>query len=382
MPFSRRKMLALAGGGAILAAAGGAAAFALTRTPHRAQAPWAAAGGPAYAEKRRRALSWAILAPNPHNRQPWIADLPGEDGIEIFLDPARLLPATDPFNRQITIGLGCFLELLALAAGADGHTADIAPFPEGDAPAFAGRTPAARITLRPGGAADPLFAHAATRRSAKEPFDMARPVAPEAMATALSAVRRLRAGASADPAQVAPLRALLLAAFETEMRTVPAYLESVDVMRLGRAEIEANPDGIDLGGPFLEGLMFAGLLTRDGLREVGGTMWQQGLDANLATYRETPAFVWLCSPANTREDQIAAGRDWLRLNLATTGLGLSLHPVSQALQEYPEMAGHYRTAHALLARQGETVQMLGRLGYREPVPPAPRWPIEAKIRHG
>ena len=47
---SRRRVLALAGGGTVLAATAGAGAFALTRTPHAALAPWEAAGG--YADAR------------------------------------------------------------------------------------------------------------------------------------------------------------------------------------------------------------------------------------------------------------------------------------------------------------------------------------------
>jgi len=67
------------------------------------------------------------------------------------------------------------------------------------------------------------------------------------------------------------------------------------------------------------------------------------------------------------------------LNLQTTGLGMGLQPLSQALQEYPEMAEHYDQIHKELAEDGETVQMFGRLGYCAPVPESPRWPLEAKI---
>ena len=63
-------------------------------------------------------------------------------------------------------------------------------------------------------------------------------------------------------------------------------------------------------------------------------------------------------------------------------MGLSLHPVSQALQEYPEMAAHYAQAHELLAQEGHTVQMLGRVGYGPDIPRTPRWPLEAKLTRG
>ena len=56
-----------------------------------------------------------------------------------------------------------------------------------------------------------------------------------------------------------------------------------------------------------------------------------------------------------------------------------MQPLSQALQEFPEMAGLYREAHARLAPRGGTVQMLCRIGHGAAVGPSPRWPLEAKL---
>ena len=78
--------------------------------------------------------------------------------------------------------------------------------------------------------------------------------------------------------------------------------------------------------------------------------------------------------------QLQAGRRYVRANLIATSLGLALHPVSQSLQEYPEMAEKYGWIHRLLGAQGEErIQMLARLGYGTKVEPAPRWPIEKHI---
>jgi hypothetical protein len=58
-----------------------------------------------------------------------------------------------------------------------------------------------------------------------------------------------------------------------------------------------------------------------------------------------------------------------------------MQPLSQALQEYPEMAGHYSDMRrALGVGAGETLQMFVRLGYGPAVEPAPRWPYESRIR--
>ena len=116
---TRRSMLKLVGGGVVLAAVG-AGGFVAANGPSRsARAPWREAGQET--EFRRRALSYAILAPNPHNRQPWLVRLDGDDALTLYCDLDRRLPATDPYDRQIVIGHGAFLELLALAAAEDGR---------------------------------------------------------------------------------------------------------------------------------------------------------------------------------------------------------------------------------------------------------------------
>lgn len=367
MTVSRRKMLALIGGGTILAATGGATAFAVTRTPHRALAPWGLAGS--YGEIRRDALSWALLAPNPHNLQPWLAELRGDDAVALWMDPARRLPQTDPFDRQLHIGIGCFLELMRMAAAEAGHGIDLTLHPDGP------EGPVALARFLPAGAEpDPLFAHAAARRSCKEPF-ADRPVDPEAAAE-LAALAEIHT----DPEMVAALKQLTWEAWRVETFTPRTMQESVDLMRFGRAEIDASPDGIDLGGPFLEALMLAGIVNRAAQADQTSRGFQAGVDIYERMLAATPAYATLTSEENTRADQIEAGRRWLRLNLTTTALGLSLHPVSQALQEFPEMAPHHTRAHELLAPNGGTVQMLGRLGYGPDVAQTPRWPLEARLK--
>ena len=79
MTLSRRKAIALIGGGTVLAATAGTAGFLTTRTPHEALAPWDAAG--LYDDARMRALSFALLAPNPHNLQPWQVELEASDAL-------------------------------------------------------------------------------------------------------------------------------------------------------------------------------------------------------------------------------------------------------------------------------------------------------------
>ncbi|APE44283.1 twin-arginine translocation pathway signal protein [Sulfitobacter alexandrii] len=365
MSLSRRKAISIIGGGTILAATGAAAGFLTTRQPADARRPWALAGS--YDDPRLNAVSFALLAPNPHNLQPWLVELKGEAGLLLHRDPARRLPETDPFDRQIFIGLGCFIEQMVLAAGAAGHAVDLTPFPEGET------GPVALATFHPGGAPDPLAAHILDRRSCKEPFEDR--ALPRDVVQALEPLADIHTEAS----MVAALRGLTWAGWEVEALTPRTMQESVDLMRFGKAEINADPDGIDLGGPMLESLMLLGIVNRAAQADPDSTGFRQGGEIYRRMLAATPAYAVLTTASNTRLDQIAAGRRWLRLNLAATRLGLSLHPVSQTLQEYPEMAVHRARAHALLASGGHTVQMLGRLGYGPATPRTPRWPLEAKL---
>jgi hypothetical protein len=379
MKLTRRRAIGLVGGGTIFAASG-AVGYAVTRTPKTALGPWAVAGD--YEEIRRKALSFALLAPNPHNRQPWIVDLVGEDEVVLYADKGRLLPMTDPFSRQITIGLGCFLEVMRLAAAEAGYRVDLDLFPDGeDERALNGR-PVARAVFRAetGVSRDPLFSYVMQRRSLKEPYDTTRPVAADALAVlARSATSGTRFGGSVDPSDVEQFRALSREALRIEIETPRTYQESVDLFRIGHREIDANPDGIDFRGPLFETLRLLGLFTRETATDTASSAYSAGIDAVYANADTAMGHIWLVTAANTRRDQIAAGADWVRVNLAATGIGLGTQPLSQALQEYPEMAKLYAGMHNRLAPAGGTVQMFARIGYGPRVEPSPRWPLEAKI---
>ncbi len=380
--MNRRKFLKIAGTSAVVLAAGGAG-FIATRTPTRALRPWRDAGS-LYSDPMRRALSYAILAPNPHNRQPWVVELKGGNEAVLRCDPDRLLPATDPFGRQIVIGLGCFLELFALAAADQGYRADIQYFPNGEPGDALDRRPIAHLRLarQEGLAPDPLFAYALDRRTNRNPYDTGRSIAD-------SPLRRLR-GAAGDTVRVGTanggrlledLRVLTRDAMFTEVRTPEAYRESIDLMRIGRTEIEANPDGISLGGPFLETLSLAGILTREHLADPASSSYGIGLDMIDEGAMTSMGFVWITTLGNDRAAQIEAGRAYMRIALQATADGLSMQPMSQALQEYPAMAPYFETVHdTLTGRPGERVHMLARLGYGDAADPAPRWPLETRVK--
>jgi Nitroreductase family len=377
---SRRNLL-ISAGGAGLALLGAGAAFAATRTPHRAFAPWQVSPAD---DVRLHAFRHAILAPNPHNRQPWLITLVGKDEALIHCDLERRLPVTDPFDRQITIGFGCFLELARIAAAERGVGLAIAEFPEGmpDTSRRLDGRPIAHLKFASATRPDPLFESIAIRRSVKAPFDTNRPVPPAVIETlAANGSARSRVGGTQDTAFVQDLRSLTWTAWMVEANTHAAFKESVDLMRIGKAEIEANPDGIALGGPMLEAMALTGLLSREQMLNPASAAFRAGIDKYRPIIATAMGYGWIVTGTNTRRDQLEAGRVYVRMNLQAARAGLSMHPISQALQEFPEMAKvREEVSRRLSLADGETLQMLARLGYAAPAMPSARWPLESRIR--
>lgn len=381
MAVARRTILAAAGG---LALVGAGAWWRVARVPETATAPWDLAGNRPE-DVRLDAFRHAILAPSAHNMQPWRIRLDGTDGATLFCDLDRRLPETDPFDRQLTIGLGGFLELARMAARARGHDMAIVPFPEGAPPGDrdgrldARPVAALRFTAAEGLPTDPLFGQVLARRTNREAYAMDRPVDRRELRRLTANGLDWRVRGTTTPRYVAEIRDLALEAIAIETNTPRVHRETVAVMRIGAREMDARPDGVALSGPAVEAGAALGLITRPKLADPGSWAFRAGEERMRATYGTAPAFIWVVTDRNDRASQLTAGRTYVRVNLAATALGLAMHPMSQALQEYPELADVHSRLHALLVPEGGRVQMLARVGYGPEVPPSPRYPLAAKL---
>ena len=181
----RSFMWVLVAGGAVISLP------ACESMPTSATTPWRNPGAD-QTDPRLRSLAWALLAPNPHNLQSWLADIREPGLIRLSVDLQRLLPATDPPNRQILIGCGAFLELLCLAAAQQGYRADVTLLPEGDyAAGGVDVRPFATVRLTPDPATgpDPLFAAVSLRRTNRSPYSSQVPEAQALAQLAASAQR-------------------------------------------------------------------------------------------------------------------------------------------------------------------------------------------------
>jgi nitroreductase len=382
---TRRAFLRLVGGTTLLAAGAAASTGCSSRVPDEAIAAWRGPEG--QADLRLWVLAHAILAPHSHNLQSWLVELrtPGEILLRVDLD--RLLPQTDPLSRQIVLSQGTFLELLDLAARERGHRAQIELFPQGAfGPERLDSRPVARIRLvpEPGIARDPLFAQILRRHTNRNAYDPARAVpasAWQALVDAGGPAVRFGHVDAQDAAALAQHRRIANAAWRIELTTPRTIFESIQVLRVGASEVARHRDGITLMDPMVVALARLGLFDRSQPPAPDSASTRAQLDDFEKKIASTAAFLWLNTAGNDRVTQIQAGRAYARVQLAATAQGLAMQPISQALQEYREVATPYAEIHRLCGATapGQTVQMWARVGYAAAVQPAPRRGLEAHL---
>ena len=348
--------------------------------------------GPDSEEKdiRMQVLAYAILCPNPHNKQPWIIRLTGPASFKLYVDPERLLPATDPYYRQIHIGQGTFLETLAIAASGLGCEAKIEYFPKG----MYGNTelvskPVASIELikRPDIQVDPLFSHLLRRQSNKKEYDN-RPLN-QAEVDALHAFHGSETGSRLDIISTSNAKKhfeqILTNAMQIEVGNPERDRETIEMFRFNYDEVERYRDGFSVAQAGLTGIkrfiVENFMLSRESVERDPKSFGDQAVEMTQKTAESTATFAWITTPSNSRLDQVRVGRDYCRINLKTTAMELVQHPMSQVLQEYDEMLplqSAFKEAFGI--KVSDTVQMLFRLGRASATPHGPRRLVSQLIR--
>ncbi|HAH09903.1 MAG TPA: twin-arginine translocation pathway signal protein [Alphaproteobacteria bacterium] len=382
MTQSRRTFVKILGGTAVIGAASVIGLRQCDPMPPEAVVAWTGPDG-SITDPREKCLAFALLAPNPHNKQPWIADLRQADAITLSVDRTRLLPHTDPPSRQITIGCGAFLELLRMAAAAQGFRAGITYFPDGPwADGQVGDAPLARIVLSKDESIspDPLFVHVLQRQTNRGAYSEV-PLSADQAGKIGAAINEpgVEFGWTAEASRLVSLRALAKRGWDIEVNTDRAFRESVDVFRITGPEILKHRDGISLHGPFIWWVSTLGFFSREtAFDEFGRGQARAQIDPQLAG---TASFAWLITQNNDRLTQLAAGRAYVRGALMAAGLGLTQGPLSQVLQEFVEMAEPYQEIKTLLnVPPASTVQMFYRIGTAARATLAPRRALSDLLR--
>jgi hypothetical protein len=264
--MNRRTFIRVIGGGVIFSATAGLAACS-REMPPEAIAAWQ--GPKTETDVRKWILSYAILAPHSHNLQSWLVDLRTPNEIMLYCDLARLLPETDPYNRQIMMSHGTFLEVFDIAARERGLRADIELFPQGKfGPEKIDKRPVARIRLRTDQNVikNPLFSQILKRHTNREAYDMHKAVPADAVRNMSDCMKPypIRFGFIGldQPDAIEKHRTIAAEAWKIELTTPAKILETYKVLRVGAREIAKYRDGISINDPFLALLVRLGLFDR------------------------------------------------------------------------------------------------------------------------
>lgn len=297
----------------------------------------------------RAALELAVCAPSVHNTQPWRFEI-HQDHLDVFADPRRHLPHTDPDRRDLLISCGIVVHHLRVALAAFGYLAVTQHLPDPGQPDYlACIEPVPRAAQRPDLA---LAVCIPRRRSDRRPY-RDRPVPAELLAELTRAA--VRQGAVlhvvTDPGARATLAGAVADA-DTEQRADLAY--GYELARWRRANVEV--DGVPAAAaPAVTAVGDLRLRTFDPTRHTG-TISRGGAGTLLV----------LGTTTDDVTSRLRAGEAASAVLLAATRARLASCPLSQPL-ELPATRGRVRD---YVVHQTMYPQLVLRVGW----PPAESGP--------
>jgi len=338
---------------------------------------------------RRIVLSYAVLAPSPHNTQPWIVEFDGPFQIQLLIDRARLLPACDPHLRQICVSHGAFIENLDLASRHFGYRTDIELFPGGwPGSSLELERPLATIELIEDTTVerDALFAQILDRETNRRPF-RDRPLSQEQISdlSEASDSNFIPTGFVTDDAVCEMLAGYIIKAIEIEVSQQDRIAETLRYFRFNDEEKEEFRDGFGIAQSGITGisrrLAEQFLLSREKAESPGSSFGREAVKLARKQALSAAAYGWISTKGDTRIDQVHSGRCYERVCLKAAEMDLAIQPFSQILSDNEEMADLKDQLREYIGiSSGHTLQMLFRIGYADSVPHTPRRPPGDFIR--
>jgi hypothetical protein len=247
-------------------------------------------------------LEHARWAPSPHNGQQWLLEVVSADQARLLCDPARMLPAIDPAGAFSMVGIGAFVETLAVVARAGGQDIEVTGIRP--PPGAGAREPAvvADLRLRDGGGDQLAIDLVHRRRTSRIRFDgrpVGRPVIERLEVACAGFGHRIEA--SSEPELVRWLLDLDATYLLRDLRLAPAREELAHWLRYSGRAAEASGDGFSPAAMDIPGWVLR-LLTRAaplyGLRPVAALVRKLHRD----NVRGTATVAWLAGPFERAED--------------------------------------------------------------------------------
>lgn len=317
-------------------------------------------------------LAAARTAPSAHNTQPWRFQILPDGRIAVCWAPDRALPAGDPTNRDLLLGLGAAVESACLGAAFAGE-------PLRFVPVAAGRERTAGWLIADPSAPLPDDLRLARSLGARHTARLAHvpgAVPADAMATLQREAKRCGRSLHivTDVTRIRLLAALARQATAAQFADSSVQAEVWRWLRLDRQHPAYTRDGLTAGCLNLRGAALAiarGTMPPRRMRLLVRLSVHHALALDTQqVVRHSASLCLLTTPAVDQRSLIETGRLLLRLWLLASGYGLTTHPIS-ALLDCPDTQG---AAIALCGASGELPACIFRLGATPSVERAPRLP--------
>ena len=295
-----------------------------------------------------------------HNTQPWrFRVLHRAQAIELRADPRRALRYGDPSGRAVHIASGAALFNMRLAAAVAGRQPVVQLLPDPEQPLLLASVRLAAPHRVQQQERD-LHAAITRRHTNRRPFS-GRPVPPGVLAE-LAEAARLEGAILHILDHDETLRVLELAQeAERAQSADPAYRAELSRWAGGERDSDGIPDGS------------LGPRSPDSPTPVRDFTLGRPPPPGYEWFEETPQMAVLSMHFGGRVDWLRAGQALQRVLLTATDRGIAASPLTQPLE----------TADAWLVRDprtgSEQPQMILRIGYGLPVPPAPRRPVSEML---
>lgn len=337
--------------------------------------PWSKEYTAQYDDARIRLAAGGILAASGHNMQPWIIRLDPSDPMvfHLYADSKRMTKEVDPYARQMMISQGTFLEYVAVAGKKEGWDTRIELFPDGeydeaDLAHSMDTLPVAKITLVKAQPQEiPLYGAMYLPDTNREPYRAEGLSVSQASALeSLSDSVGISIQVYQEQAELSKIGQYALKSAEIEADVSRVMEESSAIFRASEYQKNRYRYGFSVEGQGASGFkmhVLQGMLTVFPSLNSGEAATRNFISYASASVHSTPAYAMIVTQDNSRASQVESGMLYSRLVLTGHTLGLVMQPLSQVLEEYPEMDGPYIEFKQAYAPDGGTVQMLFRVGY-------------------
>jgi hypothetical protein len=342
--------------------------------------PWNKSYARKFSDPRLQLAAHGLLAANGHNMQPWIIKLDADQNVfYLYADSTRLTPEVDPFARQQMITQGTFLEYVRVAGLKFGYKTDIELFPAGEYDEHnlidsMNNRPVAKITIAKTEPQDnALYDFIFTPDTNRAAYRKTEPTVKQiADLQAANTFKNISLQFYQDKNNLDKLSAYAMAGAKIESGVHRISAESANVFRANEYQKNKYRYGFSVEGQGTTGIIkpvLQGLVTL--MPSLNGEKSSAALfvRSTQAEVDNTPVYAMIVTADNSRILQVESGMLYSRLVLTAHAQGFVQQPLSQVLEEYPEMAEQYNQVHADYAPGNGTIQMFYRMG--QPTKPFP-----------